>query len=166
MVWINLVPSKVGCFVWRACLNRILTLVVLAKRRLNVPSTSCQLCNNGDDDTNHVLVKCPSLKTALDWIFRWCDIQVQHFNSVTKLVSFAIQWGQCPKKRKILLAIIYSFLWFGWKARNDKIFNNLKISSMVLADNTINLLFNWVNHRGTFENCKWVVCSCNLFRIL
>lgn len=56
------------------------------------------------------------------------DIPLQSFNTVKDVVNFAVNSGRCPKKRKIMITIIYGFFWHIWKSRNDKIFNKVHIS--------------------------------------
>ncbi|KAL4591704.1 hypothetical protein LXL04_004675 [Taraxacum kok-saghyz] len=138
-VWIHLVPIKVNCFVWRTCLDRIPTSTALALRGVHMTSTDCASCSSGLDDVDHILVDCPIAKDLLIWIFRWCEISMQNFSKAVDLVDFAASWGRCPKKRKILVAIIYGFIWSIWKARNDKIFNNIPISVGNLKDNIVSL---------------------------
>ncbi|CAH1422415.1 unnamed protein product [Lactuca virosa] len=64
--WIKEVPSKVTCFIWRAKMGRIPTTVALAKRRINLQSTTCCLCNSTEECSDHVLVQCPFAKTIME----------------------------------------------------------------------------------------------------
>ena len=153
-VWCPLVPVKCTSFVWRACMGRIPTTVELAKRGLNIPSQACLSCDSGLDETNHILLDCHVAADALDWILKWCDVPSQKFNTVSEFVNFAANWGNCPKKKKIFIAICYGFLWSVWKARNDKRFNNIRCGASQLVDNVFNLVFGWLKYRGNFGNCK------------
>ncbi|KAL4560863.1 hypothetical protein LXL04_033019 [Taraxacum kok-saghyz] len=127
----------------------------LLRRGITVPNGRCHLCDDGEDDTNHFLVDCPTARASLNWILKWCNIQEQQFKTVGEMVKFAAIWGNYSKKRKILLAIIYGYLWCTWKARNDKVFNNLSTSPSKLADNIVTLVFDWMKYRGNFGNCNW-----------
>ena len=135
-------------------LNRIPTSTALAMRKVNIAISSCHSCNDGMDESNNILVNCPIARGALGWILNWCQISDQQFNSVAELVGFVAQWGRCPKKRTIFIAIIYGFLWCGWKARNAKVFDKVRTSSLNLTDNIITLVFNWVKYRGKFGDCN------------
>ena len=164
--WIPLMPIKVTCLIWRACWERIPTLAALNRRGMNFSSPECYSCDSGTDDTNHALITCPFIKETLDWVWRWCNILDPSIGSVNDLISFAVHWGRCPKKRKIFIAIIYGFIWCGWKARNDRAFNKVRISPMVLADNILTEVFGWVKFRGNYKNCNWVSWCCNPFNIM
>ena len=154
-VWLKLVPIKVTIFVWRTCIDRIPSAMALVQRGINVPNKACQFCVAENEETDHFLVGCPVTEEALRWIFNWCGIPWQRFQSVGELVKFAAVWGNCPKKRKILLAILYGFLWCVWNARNDLLFNKTRSSPMNMADNVITTVFWWVKHRGNYVNCNW-----------
>ena len=122
-------------------MNRIPSVVALSHRGISVQNSCCHFCNVEADDTNHFLIKCNYARDCLTWIFNWCNIGMQQFQSVGELVKFAAILGNYPKKCKILLAIIYGYLWCTWKARDDKVFNNVRIPSKKLADNIFSLGF-------------------------
>nr|KAJ0207457.1 hypothetical protein LSAT_V11C500259380 [Lactuca sativa] len=67
---------------------------------------------------------CRQVEVSLRWIFNWCSIPWKNFNLVGGLVHFAATWGNCLKERKILLAILYGFLWCIWKEKNDNIISS------------------------------------------
>ncbi|KAL4560381.1 hypothetical protein LXL04_032531 [Taraxacum kok-saghyz] len=136
-VWYHLIPVKITCFVWRACRGRIPTSDALMQRNVTVPSATCHLCANNQEDVNHLFLTCTTAVEVLAWIFSWCDINLNHFSGITDFVAFAGNWGRCPKKRKILTAILYGYLWSMWKARNEKLFNNKNSSPRFITDNIV-----------------------------
>ena len=165
-IWIQIVPLKVTCFVWRACLGRIPTASALSIRGIHLNSSDCVLCPNGIDEVNHILVNCPLAKETIEWILIWCGLPPQHFTDLVDLVKFAASWGRCPKKRKLLVAICYGFIWCTWKARNDRLFNNTITSTGKLKDNIALLVFDWIQHRGKFKNCNLATWCNSPFDIL
>ncbi|KAL4558843.1 hypothetical protein LXL04_037046 [Taraxacum kok-saghyz] len=166
VVWIHIVPIKVICFIWRACLDRIPTSSALALRGVHFSSIDCPFCGNKPEETNHLLVDCSFSKEVLARIYKWCGIDVIQFSGVVDLVRFAAVWGRCPKKRKLLLAVTYGYIWSIWRARNDKIFNQLIPSVGKVVDEISTLVFKWVKNRGTFGNCNLATWFCSPFDIL
>ena len=166
VIWLNLIPLKINCFIWRAIIGRIPTATALGRRGIRVIDNSCPWCNEGLDEANHCLIGCNFSTEVLKKIMDWCSIDQGPFSDIKSVVSFAANWGNCPKKRKIFLSIIYGFLWTMWKARNNKIFNKVCGSKSVLVDNVISLVFSWMKHRGNFKNCNWLNWCCNPFNIL
>ncbi|KAL4592348.1 hypothetical protein LXL04_005339 [Taraxacum kok-saghyz] len=81
------------------------------------------------EETDHLLVKCDFAKEVFSWIFKWCNVACPNFDKVADVFYFAAKWGNCPKKRKILLAIINEGFWCIWKSRNDKIFASFSSQS-------------------------------------
>ena len=88
-IWLRLVPLKIIVFVWRACIDRLPSVVALARRGISVSNISCQFCNVGIDDSNHFFLTCTQVEDSLRWIFNWYSIPWQNFNSVGRLVQFA-----------------------------------------------------------------------------
>ena len=105
-------------------------------------------------------------KEVLEWVFNWCKIDPKSFDSIGDLLSFAADWGRCPKKKRIFLAIVYGFVWSMWKTRNDCNFNRKKATVAGITDNICTLVFDWVKHRGSFANCNWAHWICFPFIIL
>nr|KAJ0200215.1 hypothetical protein LSAT_V11C600306310 [Lactuca sativa] len=165
-VWVNLVPLKIICFVWRASLDGIPSSMALSRRGVGVTSTRCLFCINGVDDTDHLLIACDLAKEVFKWIFKWCDVPFVPFSSVSEALNFAAKWGNCPKKRKVFLAILYGGLWSIWKGRNDMLFNQVPTTISKVVDNIITMVFGWVKHRGNFGNCNWANWCCSPFSVL
>ncbi|KAL4577530.1 hypothetical protein LXL04_013639 [Taraxacum kok-saghyz] len=127
------------CFVWRACRGRIPTADALLQRNIVVPSPACPLCYADQEDANHLFISCPFAAEILSWLFTWCGLPPMQFSGVFDFVAFAANWGRCPKKRRIITAIFYGYLWSLWRARNDKLFNNKSSSAGSMADNIVTL---------------------------
>lgn len=81
---------------WKTCLGHIPTTMTLSKRGVNIPSSSCQLCFNGVDNADHILLEFPIAFDTLIWIFNWYGIFPQRFLSISDFVNFAATWGNCP----------------------------------------------------------------------
>lgn len=111
MVWNKAAPLKVNCFIWRAGLGRIPVAKCLRDRGvLSIPSV-CNVCDREEEDIEHALISCSRSVEIRRWIFSWCCLTLPHFSSVLDLIQFAANWGNCPKKRKVLLKIIYCMIW-------------------------------------------------------
>ncbi|CAI9299929.1 unnamed protein product [Lactuca saligna] len=151
-VWFHIPPLKVICFVWRAFIDRIPTVMALSKRGVRVGANSSHLCSSGVDDTDHLFTGCSFAGDIWKWLCHWCGIPFRSFNNVSSLVKFAANWGQCPKKKRIFLVIVYGFLWCIWKARNEKVFRSTSANAPKVVDNILALVFDWVKHRGKFNN--------------
>ena len=153
---------------WRVCIGRIPTSIELSKRGINISNPSCRRqCLDGVDDTDHNFAVCPFARGVLSRIWNWCNISdPPDFNSVNDIISYAANWGHCPKKRKVLIAIIYGYVWSMWRMRNDRIFNDICGSISKVADNVLSLVYDWVKYRGNFVNLNWVIWCCNPLNIV
>ncbi|XP_071699262.1 uncharacterized protein [Rutidosis leptorrhynchoides] len=67
----NLVPQKVGIFVWRVLKGRIATLVELDKRGIDLGSILCATCGNEIESIDHALFKCKSAVDVWKSIHKW-----------------------------------------------------------------------------------------------
>lgn len=50
------------CFIWRIKKRGIPTKAGLIRRGINIPSSICELCGNGLEDGDHLLVGCDFAK--------------------------------------------------------------------------------------------------------
>lgn len=101
-------------------MGRIPSSLALSQHGVNLSSITCGHCNWGEECADHILINCSFANNTREWIFRLCGIRNVEINSVGELLKFAITWGRCPKKRKLLTLISYGLLWSLWNVRNDR----------------------------------------------
>lgn len=73
-LWPKVVPLKINCFVWRARIGRIPSLLALKKRGVIIDDSRCGFCSSADEDADHVLVNCPLASQVLSAIWSWCKV--------------------------------------------------------------------------------------------
>ncbi|GKU92853.1 hypothetical protein SLEP1_g6524 [Rubroshorea leprosula] len=69
VIWCKMVPSKVGVFGWRLCLDRLPTRWNLRKRGvvLQEDGMVCGLCKEGVEDVNHLFCTCKEACALAVW---------------------------------------------------------------------------------------------------
>nr|KAJ0219279.1 hypothetical protein LSAT_V11C300128180 [Lactuca sativa] len=82
------------------------TATAPVQRGVSIHNTSCNRCHNVIDAYDHILVGCSYARKVLWWIFGWCDVPYCCFNSAKEAIDFAINWGRCPKKTRLLICNI------------------------------------------------------------
>lgn len=122
VIWPSSVPLKVACFVWRTKANRIPSAAALIHCGVNLGSNLCSLCICAEETTDHILVSCPFTNLIWKMVWDWCGIQAPVIDSVRDALDFSVHWGRDPKKKKVLLSIVFGAFWSLWRYRNDKIF--------------------------------------------
>ncbi|KAL4556846.1 hypothetical protein LXL04_035011 [Taraxacum kok-saghyz] len=68
--------------------------------------------------------------------------------NMEELLDFAAKWGNCPKRRKLFLFLIYGLVWCTWKERNMKVFNNLHLTPIMIADDVLSCTYLWFKYKG------------------
>nr|KAJ0215512.1 hypothetical protein LSAT_V11C300129520 [Lactuca sativa] len=91
--WLKEVPLKVNCFIWRAKMGRIPVAVELARRGVVLENLTCPMCNEYEEDSNHVLVDCSYARSVCEGVSRWCDIQLGPIHTVKDVLGSISQWG-------------------------------------------------------------------------
>lgn len=148
VLWLKTIPIKVTCFIWRASMGHIPSVMALKSRGVSIDFDICGYCNEIVEDSDHILVGCQATRITRKWILQWRGINDWHFTLTGDFLDFVASWGHCPKKRKLFLTIFYGMLWWIWRSRNDGIFLNVKIPPTIVADNVIAMVFSWWKHRG------------------
>lgn len=164
--WTNLTPLKVRCFVWRAMLGRIPVQSLLLDRGIASLSQDCVLCHSEVETVNHLFMHCPYAKEVQQWLFNWCGIRHQNFDTVLDLIVFARSWGTDQKRKGIGSTILYCYLWCLWLSRNDRVFKNLQVAVAKVMDNIMTMSFSWCNNRSSNGCGKWADWSCSPFKHL
>nr|KAJ0193513.1 hypothetical protein LSAT_V11C800399230 [Lactuca sativa] len=83
--WLKEVPYKVSCFVWRAKMDRFPSAMALQRRWVWLESMTCKYCNHEEECSDHILVQCPSARLVMEWVFQWCGIHIDPFNTIVAL---------------------------------------------------------------------------------
>nr|KAJ0204173.1 hypothetical protein LSAT_V11C500258630 [Lactuca sativa] len=123
--------AKVSCFVSRTSLGRIPIAETLLKRGVHINSSSC-FCENVVESVDH-------LRVCLNGI----GLDSQMLCDYTKTIRER-GCGNCTKQGKILMA----------KTRNEKYFNMVLKSPIIVADDIISLVYTWYKHRGKNNKCR------------
>ncbi|XP_071728124.1 uncharacterized protein [Rutidosis leptorrhynchoides] len=97
----NLLPQKVGIFVWRVAHERIPVRVELDKRGIDLDSLLCPLCNNVVESVDHAIISCSFAKEM------WQGYNYVANSNFMKKTWQAVQWVTG---------------YFIWKNRNFKVF--------------------------------------------
>ena len=166
IIWSSTIPLKTSIFLWRAAQDRLPTKMELEKRGISMSTTVCPLCEDASETADHLLAQCRFAKEVFMWVFKWSSLDIGKCNSVVEILKFAAEWGNCPKKKKIKLGVIYGALWSIWLTRNDRNFKNAKVNAARTADGIISLVFGWMKNRGKLGKCNWVGWNHNPFLIL
>lgn len=126
-----------------------------------IASTLCGSCQKSEETGGHILVECPVAKEVLSAILHWCNIPVTDFQTVQNIIDFAIKWGNCPKRRKTLVTILFGVFWGLWRARNDRILNKIETEPVKIISIVKAQTFVWMKHRGGNNNLEWRVWNAN-----
>ncbi|CAI9302708.1 unnamed protein product [Lactuca saligna] len=102
MIWVYLVPLKINCFIWRACIGRIPTTKALLCRGVSIDDSSCPLCCMGVDEVDHIFTGCFFSQDMLVLNLRWWNISAHDFTSIREVIEFAANLGNCPKNGRFL----------------------------------------------------------------
>ncbi|XP_023759766.1 uncharacterized protein LOC111908165 [Lactuca sativa] len=157
--WLKEVPLKVYCFIWRAKMGRIPVAVELAKRGVVPENLTCPMCNEYEEDSNHVLVDCSYARSVCEGVSRWCNIQLGPLHTVKDVLGSISQWGVCKKRRRIILAIYYGTLWSLWKTRNEMVFKKNRLPPDKVTDIIKSVVYLWVKNRGNNDKLNWASWS-------
>ncbi|KAL7617107.1 hypothetical protein Lser_V15G02675 [Lactuca serriola] len=155
-VWLKETPIKVSCFVWRAIQNCIPSALALNHRGINTDLVTCGECNTDEESADHIICGCSFARFTWEWIFIWCFISLPYFDKTGEVLEFATVWGNCPKKKKVLLGICYGTIWSLWQARNGIIFNQNQITPEKAVDIIKSPVFIWFKRRSNGGIYNWI----------
>ncbi|KAL4565209.1 hypothetical protein LXL04_029295 [Taraxacum kok-saghyz] len=154
-MWVNWLPIKLNCFVWRMRMDRIPLSNNLSSRGITVNSCVCKLCFKEDENVDHVFFRCDYSLSVWNWLCKWSrlmDTTPINFDTFGVSVN---SWIGDGKRKKLLLSLGYAVMWLIWKERNERFFGNKINNPMKLADDIQLYSFNWIKNRGNFKDLVW-----------
>ncbi|CAA7027569.1 unnamed protein product [Microthlaspi erraticum] len=138
-VWTLKTVRKIKHFLWQAIAGCIPVRQNLVSRHCGTDK-SCPRCNTGDETINHLLFECPlAVQTwSLSNLPSEPDVFPNGglFQNLDQLL-WRIKEGSAPGGPDNIIARWPWIIWYIWKARNEKLFNDKEIQS----EDTIQLAY-------------------------
>ncbi|XP_071714547.1 uncharacterized protein [Rutidosis leptorrhynchoides] len=150
----NLVPKKVGIFVWRALKGRLPVLFELDKRGIDLHSIRCSL---GDDDTEtiqHSLFHCSKNVEIWERVQNWCGIKTTNLD-----LSCAFRGESSSQMSgegvKVWQAVEWTCGYLIWKNMNQKVFKNVCWTPPVALNEIQVKSYEWISKRCKTVKIDW-----------
>ncbi|XP_076930957.1 uncharacterized protein LOC143595955 [Bidens hawaiensis] len=109
-------------------MDRIATSDALFKRNVVNEIIWCPLCEGEKESAVHVLTSCYVATVIWQFISSWCGLNPVYAFDVRDLLKIHLTCGVDKIKQKALQALILTTCWCIWKARNEAIFDNKRVS--------------------------------------
>ncbi|XP_076925800.1 uncharacterized protein LOC143588760 [Bidens hawaiensis] len=104
----------------------------------------------------NTFLDCTRAKAIWRLISLWGGWDFTGLDSFEHLLGVTVE-PQSKMRRRLLLAIIYSTLWFIWKQRNEKVFKARALSIAFTVDEIKRSLFGWFKLRSKYKEVDWSV---------
>ncbi|MFS7920246.1 hypothetical protein Hanom_Chr03g00222251 [Helianthus anomalus] len=102
-----------------------------------------------------VFVKCPMVAEVWSRVSWRSDVRWYAENNVKGLFDVAAQSGGSKELFNLKTTILYSTLWFIWKARNNKVFRMQSSYIDSLIDDCFAQIFTWIVNRTKHKSLCW-----------
>ncbi|GLT99814.1 hypothetical protein SLE2022_172280 [Rubroshorea leprosula] len=159
-LWCKWVPSKVGFFGWRLCLDRLPTRWNLRKRGVVLQGDGlvCGLCKEGVEDVNHLFCTCKAAWLVWAKVVKWWGLEIVMPATVRGVVDFFL-WCLGSLAGKEMGACIFLVTsWYLWYWRNVLVFR----SNEDLGDRLLELIqvksYFWIRNKvsgSVFSLIQW-----------
>ena len=148
IVWNSVVPPKIGVFAWEAAWGKVLTIDQL-KRRGMYFANRCFMCEEEEENIDHLLIHCKFAKMLWDLLLSIVGISWVFPHSVIHTLLAWQGTAVGKKRRKIWFAASLCLFWNIWRARNLLVFENEVPSAQRIKVNFVSNLWTWANlHSG------------------
>jgi hypothetical protein len=152
LMWKNNVPSKISIFGWRLLLEKLPTREALFDKGIIINSTdkNCAFCSNHGESIAHVFIHCNLSTNVWRRIFIWMGLNFNNSNSVQE--HFLI-FGDLIKSKATKVNIKHchtnwlATMWCLWRARNNIVFREDRVTIDSLVDQIIYMSWFWFSSR-------------------
>ncbi|XP_071740729.1 uncharacterized protein [Rutidosis leptorrhynchoides] len=151
----NLLPQKIGLFIWRAIRNHIPIRTELDKRGIDLDSLRCPVCDEETETVEHILPKCSYVSDLWDRVFRWWQMRPMNQVCLDQRFKGFKPTATTNAFSKIWQAIEWTCGYVIWQNRNRVVFQKKK-ESVPMALNEVQIRsFEWITNRSKKLNIDW-----------
>nr|ABD65056.1 hypothetical protein 27.t00122 [Brassica oleracea] len=127
---------------WHSLTNCVSVCSQLADRHCH-PNRTCPRCGQHEETVNHMLFECPFATQT--WSLETLPIEPRELPRPSIFDNFDYLLHRIHKRNgtEECLARIPWILWFLWKARNEKVFNNKDISPLEVFQSAASEAASW-----------------------
>lgn len=152
--WNALVPKKVNIFIWRLRRDAIPTFINLFAKGIDVDSFRCPQCDHGVEWTGHTFQCCNYFVDTRNLLRSWLKLNIP-MASPENVLAWCDTIKLSVRSRLRLEAILFTWWWFTWKSRNNKVHNDTQESSSDMFGSIVSMSFLWITNRDRKCNIKW-----------
>lgn len=142
-IWNVKAPPKVQIFLWKFSHKVLPTKVLLRSRMPNFGLDDlCEWCLRGHENLDHIFFHCQVARWAWKFISEWWNVKFvpKDPDEVWKVINFQFTGSSLKKVWQVIVA---TALWSIWLIRNEKIFQNIRISREGLHHVILDRSFQW-----------------------
>ncbi|GKE48611.1 RNA-directed DNA polymerase, eukaryota [Tanacetum coccineum] len=127
--------------------HRLPTRGNLLARGVSLDSSLCPICNELQEDSDHLFFSCDLGKCTLQNIYQWWNLQWEEVSSFVDWYSWFSSIRLPIKLKTILEGVFYTSWWHIWSFRNHLIFDSSPPRRSVLFDDIVSSSFTWCVNR-------------------
>ncbi|XP_071739060.1 uncharacterized protein [Rutidosis leptorrhynchoides] len=151
----NLVPLKVGIFVWRVLRKRIVVRVELDRRGIDLDTLLCPLCNDVVESVDHAIYSCKSAKDVWIDILKWWNLFLPSGATFEDLIKGSNSPTMNSNMWKVWQAVVWVTCYLIWKNRNLKVFKNDSWAAPKIICEIQVKSFEWIQNRSRKSFPSW-----------
>ncbi|XP_071687664.1 uncharacterized protein [Rutidosis leptorrhynchoides] len=151
----NIIPQKVGIFIWRALRKRIPVRDELVKKGMILDSLNCPMCNEVVETVDHALLSCKFAKDIWLGVYKWWGLSFPLNDNIDNILKGDGYIGSSGFKKKIWQVIVWTTGHFIWKNRNQQTFkDDCWAPPRVISEIQIKT-FEWIISRSRIKSIDW-----------
>ncbi|XP_071708772.1 uncharacterized protein [Rutidosis leptorrhynchoides] len=152
----NLVPKKVGIFVWRALRMRIPVRLELDKRGVDLHSVRFPVCDDNLESVDHALVSYSHASDVWNRVYKWWNLGTYSLSCVSDSLQGRTSHSVSSFGKKIWQVFEWICVYYIWKNRNLEVFRK-NASIVPVLDNEIQVKsFEWISCRLKGNMIEWL----------
>ncbi|XP_071704364.1 uncharacterized protein [Rutidosis leptorrhynchoides] len=106
----NLIPQKISVFLWRAQRNRFSVRIELDKKRYDLDSIRCPICDNALESIDHIFLECGFTADVWNRLFRWRGISIPIDINLSSLLQNSSQFPSSNTLSRIWQATTWAIV--------------------------------------------------------